>query len=135
MNDDNSNRIPKPLRRICSKSQLFGRSLDFCKGIPADEIASEHGVQKILDIIYKCDALSAATEVNQDFTSLLSTIRKNNESCHNYESHFNAQKTKLAVHGTDLSLHESMLALMHFSNGGIDHAHRILILASADEKT
>lgn len=84
-----------------------------------------------MDIIYKRDALKLVTEIYQDFTSLLSTLRGNNELYRSYESRFNARKAKLATHGTDLSLHESVLAVMLLSNAGIDDAHRIQISALA----
>lgn len=70
MNEKNSNKIPKKLRGICLKSQLYGRALDLCKVISDDDIASEHGVQKIIDVINKRDALSVVSEVYRDFNFL-----------------------------------------------------------------
>jgi len=127
----NSNKIPADLRGICLKSQLFGRALDLCKGIPDDDIASENGAQLIIDAIYKRDALSVVSEVYQDFNDLLTCRRSSNESFKNYESRFAAMVAKMSAHGNTVKLHESLLAMMLLTNANIDDAQRVPILAAA----
>ena len=81
--DSNSHKITAELRGIMLQSQLYGRARDMCRSIPDSEIQSADGWKKIIQAIYKRDALSVVSEVYQSFTSLLSMNRGTNESFRN----------------------------------------------------
>ena len=49
--NSNSNKIPKALRAICLKSQLFGRAADLCSGIDDASLTTDDGVKRIVDCI------------------------------------------------------------------------------------
>lgn len=129
--DTNSNKIPDELRGIMLQSQLFGRARDLCKKIPDDTIQSSSGAEAIVKAVHKRDPLSAVSDVFQDFITLLSTKRGQNESFKNFESRFEAQVSKFNSHSHASKLPEALTAFMLLGNSAVDSSQRVSVLAAA----
>lgn len=84
----NMNKIPKILRGLTLRAQLYDRAVDFCCSIPKEDLLREHGVEKIAAALYKSNPLSAVLRFFDDFSSLIETKRGKIESFKNSEPRF-----------------------------------------------
>ena len=96
--DSNGNKIPKSLQAVMFRSKIYCQAADLCKRLTDSDLADEAGTQKVLDCVYKRDALAVVSDVYQDFMTLLTMKRGNNESFMNFESRFAAQISKFNAH-------------------------------------
>lgn len=100
------------------QSQLYGRARRICRKISQTDIqsASGSGAKKIVEAVFKRDALAVVSEVYQVFLSLMTTKRGNNESFRNFESRFEAKVSKFNFQSTEISflilLYRSCFLLM-----------------------
>lgn len=134
LQDSNSNKIPKIIRGIVLQSHLYGRAKDLCDSLDDDVIASEDGVQLIVNTVYKKDPLSIVSCVYTELQKLLSIQRGDTESFKTFETRFEAQLSKFNALGSSVSLPESMSALVLLANSKVDSSQRISILAAASPK-
>lgn len=129
--DANSNKVPVGLRGIMLQSNLFGRAKDLCKVLSDAEIQSDEGMNLIVRVLHKKDALSTVSSVYHDFVSLSSTKRSNTENFAEYESRFAAAASKFNSNGASCKLPDSLMAFMLLANSSIDSSQRISVLAAS----
>lgn len=123
--------IPKNLREVMLLSQLYGRDRDICQSIGHVVISSEKDVAAVINSIHKRDPLAVLSYVYQDFMSLLTTRRGQNDPFNNYESRFQALISKLHSHGTEVKLSEAVLAFALLANADVDSTQRISVVANS----
>ena len=110
--NSNSKKIPKNLRCLTLRAQLFDRAVDLCRSIPLEDLQSNDGQDKIVQALYKRDPLSAVSHLFDDFSSLLNTKRERTESFKNFEGRFAAQMARYNAHGSYIQLPSSIVALL-----------------------
>lgn len=79
LTDGNQNKIPKNLRGLTLHAQLYDRAFDLRPSIPDEIPLSNAGVDAVVNNLYKREALSIVNALFEDFSTLLSTKRGNNE--------------------------------------------------------
>ncbi len=129
--DGNNNKIPVALQAICLKSQLFGRAKDLCAGITSDQLNGIEGVNRIVNAIYKRDALSVVSEAYKSFNQLWNTKRTDTESMKSFEQRFAACVSKFNAISETTRLPECLTALMLLSNAVVEDSQRVSVLAAA----
>lgn len=128
---NNNNKIPGNLQGICLKSQLFGRAIDLCSGITAEQLSGENGVDLIVNAIYKRDGLSVISEAYKIFNDLLTTKRDDSESMKGFELRYAAGVAKFNAISESTKLPECLTSLMLIANAEITDSERVSVLAAA----
>ena len=127
----NANKIPKSLQGVMLRSQLYGQAADLCKGLTDSDLTNEAGAQKVLNCVYKRDALAVISDVYHDFMTLLTMKRGNNETFKNFEARFAAHISKFHAHCPTAQIPESLTAFMLLANSNVDGSQRVSVLAVA----
>ena len=127
----NPNRIAPNLRGIMLWSQLYGRARDCARKIPKHVLQSENGAHAIVAAVHRRDPLSVVSSVYSDFTSVISARRADNESFKAFEIRFEAAVSRFRAHGDEISVPESLLALMLINGSRVSDSQRVSILSAS----
>ena len=129
LQDSNNNKIPSELQGIMLPAQLYGRAKNLCRTIDKSIIQSSSGVDEILKIIYKRDALAVVSDVYTDFMQLIMIKLGTNESFKNYESRFASQLAKFHSNSDTVALSDALSAFILLANANIENNQRLAIVA------
>lgn len=111
------------------QSQLYGRALDLCKGIPDTDIQSDKGSVAILRAVYNRSSLLVLIEVYENFISHLNTKFFPTKTFKNFESNFDAQVSKFNVSSDAAKIPNSRTAFMLLANSSVEESQRVPVLS------
>lgn len=72
------------------QSQLYRRESDLFKKLSDSVVQSNDGVDKFVNVVHKCDALSAVCDVYHNFIAVMNLKRGSSEVVRNFELRFEA---------------------------------------------